>query len=246
MPEWLLAPVDAARGHDVPALVAWHARTMTLAWGILVPFGIIAARFLKLWPGQNWPERLDHPGWWHLHRACQYLAGFLTLIGVALILSRQGRAGSISLHGLLGWSALCFAAMQFASAWLRGSKGGPTAPAPDGSWHGDHYDMTNRRIVFEYVHKLGGYCTALLACAAILAGLWEANAPIWMWLAIGLAWTLCLVAFLHLQRRGLAFDTYQAHWGPDPVHPGNHRSPIGFGIRRDVPWQRNSPATDQQ
>lgn len=232
MLEWLLAPIDASRSHDVPALLAWHARTMTLAWGILVPCGILSARFLKLWPRQNWPEQLDHPGWWHVHRSSQYLAGILSLLGLGLILSWRTRSGQISTHMLLGWSVVALAVLQFASAWLRGTKGGPTALAPDGSRHGDHYDISPRRIAFEYIHKFGGYAAVSLAFIAIVSGLWQVNAPRWMWLVIGGWWLVCLVAFVIFQRRGLAFDTYQAHWGPDPIHPGNRRRPIGFGIRR--------------
>ena len=235
MPEWLFAPIDASRAHDVSFFMAWHARVMTLAWGILVPFGVITARFLKLWPGQNWPERLDHPGWWHIHRACQYCAGVLTLIGLGLIISRQGRGDMWTIHALMGWSVIALAGLQFASAWLRGSKGGPTAPNADGSWRGDHYDMTSRRIAFEYVHKSVGYIVMLLAASAIVVGLWQANALVWMWIIIGLWWIFCLAAFFYLQRRGLAFDTYQAHWGADPAHPGNRRPPIGLGIRRRMP-----------
>jgi len=234
MLEWLLAPLDASRAHDVSGLLAWHARVMTLAWGILAPCGILAARFLKLWPGQKWPARLDHPGWWHLHRACQYLAGALTLLGLGLILGRQSRGGISGAHQLVGWSLIVLAVVQFASAWLRGSKGGPTAPAPDGSWRGDHYDMTPRRIAFEYIHKFGGYAAMLFAIVAVLMGLWQANAPRWMWLAISGWWVGCLIAFAWLQRRGYAFDTYQAHWGTNTMHPGNRRAPIGFGIRRQA------------
>lgn len=239
MIEWLLAPIDLTRPHDVAGLVAWHARLMTLAWGILVPSGILAARFLKLWPGQAWPTQLDHPGWWHLHRACQYLAGALTVLALILILSSDSRGATLLPHRLIGWSVVALAAMQFASAWLRGSKGGPTSPAPDGSWRGDHYDMTPRRIVFEYVHKFGGYIAMALAASAIVTGLWQSNAPHWMWLALGLWWVACILAFLIFQRRGLAFDTYQAHWGVDAVHPGNRRRPIGFGIRRHPPQPRS-------
>ncbi|MGL4495945.1 MAG: cytochrome b561 domain-containing protein, partial [Beijerinckiaceae bacterium] len=210
MPEWLLAPIDATRAHDVPALVAWHARIMTLAWGILVPCGILSARFLKLWPGQTWPERLDHPGWWHLHRALQYCAGVLTVAGLALALFRPSGAGATSSHALLGWSVISFCAVQFASAWLRGSKGGPTSPAADGSWRGDHYDMTRRRVLFEYLHKYGGYLAVLLAASAIVSGLWQANVPRWMWIAMGVWCLICMTAFVLLQRRGLTFDTYQA------------------------------------
>ena len=39
---------------------------LSLAWAVLAPCGILAARFLKLWPGQDWPDRLDHPGWWQM------------------------------------------------------------------------------------------------------------------------------------------------------------------------------------
>ena len=230
-----MAPIDAGRAHDVPTLVAWHARLMTLAWGFLVPSGILAARFLKLWPGQNWPERLDHPGWWHLHRACQYLAGLLTLVAVTLILNWSGRGTQAATHGLLGWAVVTLALVQFTGAWLRGSKGGPTAPAPDGTWHGDHYAMTRRRIVFEYVHKSGGYLAAALAACAIVSGLWQSNAPHWMWFVLSGWWLVCAVTFIVLQRRGHAFDTYQAHWGAGMRHPGNRRTPIGLGVRRIEP-----------
>jgi len=230
--DWLMVPIDVARPHEIGGLVAWHARLMTLAWGILVPPGILSARFLKLWPGQRWPEQLDHPGWWHLHRVFQYSAGVLTLAGLWLILRAAPQSGTAIAHHLFGWTVLALAAVQFLSAWLRGSKGGPTAPAADGSWHGDHYDMTFRRLVFEHVHKFGGYLVGLIAVAAIISGLWQANAPRWMWLLIGLWWGLCLIVFAILQRRGMAFDTYQAHWGADDVHPGNRIKPVGFGIRR--------------
>ena len=234
MLDWLMASIDASRPHDVGFAVSWHARSMTLAWGVLAPCGILAARFLKLWPKQKWPERLDHPGWWHLHRACQYLAGFLTLLALALILNRPGRGSQTAIHGALGWTVILLAAVQFSGAWLRGSKGGPTAPAADGSWRGDHYDMTPRRIAFEYVHKFGGYVAVLIAAGAIVSGLWRANAPHWMWLTIGGWWSFALTLFIALQRRGMAFDTYQAHWGADAVHPGNRRKPVGFGVRRAV------------
>ncbi len=235
MLDWLLAPIDPARVHVIPEALAWHARLMVAAWGILVPCGILVARFLKLWPGQAWPERLDHPGWWHLHRLFQYLAGLMTVAGLTLVLTLDGRSAAGTTHRLIGWTLVGLAALQFAAAWLRGSKGGPTAPAPDGSWRGDHYDMTPRRIAFEYLHKFGGYAAAFVAMSAILTGLWQANGPRWMWIVLGLWWALCTISFVIMQRRGMAFDTYQAHWGSDTLHPGNRRRPVGFGIRRVPP-----------
>lgn len=224
-----MAPIDPGRAHAVGFAVAWHARAMVLGWGVLVPLGIIAARFFKVLPGQDWPRDLDNPVWWAAHRGCQYGSGILMLAGLALVWSG---AGATALHARLGWGALMLAGVQFAGAWLRGSKGGPTAPAPDGSLRGDHYDMTPRRLVFEVVHKAAGYAALACAIAAILTGLWHANGPRWMWAVLLLWWSGLAVLTALLQRRGLALDTYQAIWGPDPRHPGNRRRPIGLGIRR--------------
>lgn len=232
MVDWLLAPMDASRAHAVDMTIAWHARLMVLAWGIALPCGVLAARFFKIMPGQDWPADIDNRAWWHTHLALQYGGGVLTLVALGLILFASARSGSPGLHGLFGWSVIALAATQFFGGWLRGSKGGPTDPGPDGSLAGDHYDMTFRRLVFEYVHKSAGYAAILLAAAAIATGLWQANAPLWMPILIGGWWLLLVVLFIVFQSRGMAVDTYQAIWGPDPRHPGNRRTPIGWGIRR--------------
>jgi hypothetical protein len=44
MIEWLLAPVDPLRAHDVGLAVAWHGRLMVAAWGVLLPLGVATAR----------------------------------------------------------------------------------------------------------------------------------------------------------------------------------------------------------
>ena len=86
--------------------------------------------------------------------------------------------------------------------------------------------------IFEHVHKSTGYLLILLATAAILSGLWVANAPVWMWIALAAWWCVQILVFAWLQRSGYAVDTYQAIWGPDSRHPGNGMKPIGWGIRR--------------
>ncbi|MEM9582844.1 MAG: cytochrome b561 domain-containing protein [Pseudomonadota bacterium] len=232
MLEWLLAPMDASRAHDVGWHLSWHARFMVLAWGILVPLGILIARYFKIVPWQKWPERLDSHIWWNSHRICQYSACIFMVIGLWFILNAPTLTISAGPHWYLGWASLCIAAMQIIGGILRGSKGGPTDLDRDGTLRGDHFDMTPRRLAFEYAHKLGGYLALLFASCAILSGLWQANAPNWMWLAICLWWCLLIIAAVIFQRRGMAIDTYQAIWGPDPDLPGNKRKPIGLGIVR--------------
>lgn len=229
MLDWLLAPIDAIRAHEVDSAVAWHARSMTLGWAVIAPLAVLAARYLKVPPWQDWPRSLDSQLWWRCHWIGLTAAALLTVFGMWPIL---GATTNGSLHGALGKAVLALLAAQIALGLLRGSKGGPTAPGPDGSPRGDHYDMTPRRVIFERAHKGLGLVTLSLALAAVAMGLHLANAPRWMWLAIGIWWTaLALVAFA-LQRRGWAVDTYQAIWGPDSSHPGNRRAPIGWGVRR--------------
>jgi len=226
--DWLLAAIDPGRPHLVDTTIAWHARLMVLAWGILLPLGVLIARFFKVMPRQDWPAQHDNRFWWQAHLGLQYLGGALMLIALAVILVGHGAGGLGSTHSWLGYAVLTLGAMQFLSGWLRGSKGGPSEP----SLRGDHYDMTPRRIAFEHLHKSAGYLTLLTAVAAILTGLWQANAPSWMWIALGGWWLGFVLTFILLQRQGRAIDTYQAIWGPLPEHPGNRRKPIGWGLRR--------------
>lgn len=244
MIDWLLAPIDPSRAHDISTLIAWHSRAMVLAWGFMVPIGVLAARFYKILPGQDWPRELDSKPWWITHRVLHYAAGVLTLWGIYLVASGLTHFGSSGTHGLFGWSVVVLVMAQILGGWLRGTKGGPTDLAPDGSLRGDHYDMTPRRLAFEYLHKTGGYLAILVACCAIISGLWRVNAPVWMPLTILGWWMFLMLAFVRLQRQNRAVDTYQAIWGPDHHHPGNARRPIGIGINRRGP--RSSVTHEQE
>jgi hypothetical protein len=127
--------------------------------------------------------------------------------------------------------------VQVIGARLRGTHGGPVDPftrkrRPRNLWPGDHFSMTSRRVIFEYVHKAAGYLLLALTVLALCTGLVTADAPRWMLLALGLWWLVMAGIFVWLQRAGRCIDTYQAIWGPDPELPGNRRRPIGFGVVR--------------
>lgn len=228
--DWLLSPIDPARAHEVGFAISWHARVMVFSWGILAPLAVLVARFFKVMPGQNWPRELDNQTWWRGHWVGQSLVVVLTLIGLGLVL--PGDFDDMTLHNQLGYAVIVGAVLQVGLGFLRGSKGGPTAPAPDGSLHGHHYDMTPWRVAFETLHKTIGYATLCLAVVTILLGLWKANGPLWMWLVLLVWWALLVAVFVVLQRRGMAVDTYQAIWGPSLEHPGNRRTAPGWGMHR--------------
>lgn len=228
--DWLLAPIDPTRAHEVGFAISWHARSMVFAWGVLAPLAVLIARFFKVMPGQNWPQELDNQTWWRGHWFGQIIVVCLSLAGMVLVFPAD--FDDMSLHSQLGYTVLCFMAVQVGLGFLRGSKGGPTAPAPDGSPRGHHYDMTPWRIAFETLHKVIGYTTLCLAVITILLGLWKANGPVWMWLLLTVWWAALVVIFVILQKRGMAVDTYQAIWGPSLEHPGNRRAAPGWGMKR--------------
>lgn len=81
--------------------------------------------------------------------------------------------------------------------------------------------------------------------ATLLSGLRDADALVWMWIALALWWLGCAGVFVLLQRQGRCIDCYQTIWGLDENLPGNRSTPIGWGIRRytgdnvaQAPWPR--------
>lgn len=236
--QWLMLPISGIDVHNIAPEVSWHGRIMVLAWGVAVPAAVLVARYFKVTSRQDWPRELDNKFWWHTHRALNYLAACASVVAALLLWNRDGYEGvARTTHAWMGWCVVVFCLFQVLGGHLRGTKGGPTAPrcGVDGrvlDLHGDHYDMTRRRIVFERVHKGMGYSVLLLAVCTLLLGLWTADAPRWMWATLGLWWLLLAFCALRLQLSAKCLDTYQAIWGPSESLPGAAIKPVGWGIHR--------------
>ncbi|MCU0924879.1 MAG: cytochrome b561 domain-containing protein [Hydrogenophaga sp.] len=226
---WWLSPMSGASEHHLPDWAIWHARTMVAAWAVLLPLGVLAARYFKVTPGQDWPGVKDNRFWWHAHRSLQYLGAGLIAIGVWLAWDRGGLATPVATwHHWLGWLVVVLGAGQLVSGWSRGSKGGPT----DTNLRGDHYDMTRRRRWFERLHKGLGWLAIGIAVLTVVLGLITADAPRWMAGLLTAWWLLLACLAWRWQQQGRCIDTYQAIWGPDPSHPGNQQPVTGWGVRR--------------
>ena len=230
MIDWLLSPLSGLPTHDIAPLIAWHARAMVLAWGVIFPVAILLARYWKIWPGQRWPQELDHKLWWHAHKYGQTFAVALMTLGVYLAWRARGAQWSpgLMIHASLGWFLVLLGWMQLLGGWLRGSKGGPREP----SMRGDHFDMTPRRRAFEWTHKLLGWLALSLAVLTVMLGLWLVDAPRWMLLSLTVWWAALVALAWRWQLQAKCIDTYQAIWGLDPNLPGMKCPPIGWGIRR--------------
>lgn len=247
---WLLTPMSGSLDHDLPVWTAWHGRAMVAAWAILLPLGVLVARYFKVMPRQAWPDELDNKTWWHWHRILQTAGVLLMTVGCSLALGRvHGTSALAQCHRWLGWTVIASGWLQVFGGIWRGSKGGPAASGTGNSrgnpMRGDHYDMTARRYVFEYVHKVVGTAAIFLAVVVIGMGLKLADAPRWMVVVLAIWWLALISAALHLQRKGNCIDTYQAIWGPDPIHPGNRMRVVGWGVRRysRESWEQRSDGT---
>ena len=247
---WLLQPVSGADEHFISYEHQWHARFMTFGWGVLIPLGILIARYFKITRRQNWPAQLDNQFWWKTHLLLQISGSLMAFWALSYVFDWPlgGTTVTASLHEVLGWSIMLLALSQLIGGAFRGSKGEipPNGLVLETTYirPGDHFEMTRRRCLFEYLHKLGGYLALALACTNILIGLGMSDAPRWMWLSITGYWGLLIIVSFVLQRQGRCVDTYQAIYGPGTGLPGNQRRPIGWGIRR---YEANEwPPTRQQ
>lgn len=235
--DWLMShPAGNLQGPTFA--IAWHGRLMVLSWLVAMPAAVLVARYLKVTPKQDWPQQLGNSFWFIWHRRLSQLTALIALLALALVLMDQGLAPLVAGHVWLGWLTLVLLGVQIVTAVFRGTHGGPIEPftgrkKPVEEWPGDHYSMTTRRIIFEWIHKFTGYALIISSVLAIFTGLEHAGAPRWMFLGGGLLVLMWTGIALRLQSAGRCLDTYQAIWGLDPSLPGNRRRrAIGLGIRR--------------
>ena len=145
------AAVDCEQGQYQRFMYA-HGALMMTGWGVLLPSGIMIARFLK---------HRDGALWFKLHVGMQISGLVLTFIGWVLALYRfdvlfSGARGFI--HGVMGVIVMSLGLLQPINALVR-----PHAPAGD-------EPRSKLRLAWELLHKISGYSAALLALFVIYLG----------------------------------------------------------------------------
>ena len=141
---------SAEADEDLRPVLAVHGFMMFVAWGILIPAGILAARYLKHVKGD---------GWFKIHTYLQYSGISIMLLGLLFAAAELRGFFLSSLHVKLGISALILACSQPMNAFIR-----PKKPA-----NGEI--PSSKRIIWEYSHVITGRGAFVLGIAALISGM---------------------------------------------------------------------------
>ncbi|XP_061370050.1 cytochrome b561, DM13 and DOMON domain-containing protein At5g54830-like [Gastrolobium bilobum] len=135
---------------DLLPVLAVHGFMMFLAWGILLPGGILAARYLKHFRGD---------GWYKIHVYLQYSG--LAIVLLALLFAVAELRGFVvsSAHVKFGIAAIFLACVQPVNASLRPQKQANGEQAPF------------KRVLWEYSHIIIGRSAIVVGIAALFSGM---------------------------------------------------------------------------
>ncbi|KAF2292374.1 hypothetical protein GH714_021467 [Hevea brasiliensis] len=124
-----------------------HGVLNAVSWGVLMPMGIIIARYLKVFEVAN-------PAWFYLHAACQSSAYIIGVAGwgTGLKLGSDSPGIKYSKHRNIGITLFCFATLQVFALLLR--------PKPDHKY----------RLYWNIYHHSIGYATIALSIVNIYEG----------------------------------------------------------------------------
>jgi hypothetical protein len=127
-----------------------HGVLMAVSWGILLPLGVIFARFYRHVEPNKGPRAV----WFVAHQALQYSGVIIAAVGfiVAIYMERDASHFATT-HAKLGLTVMCLGLTQPLNAFIR--------PHP-----GEKY-----RAIWSAWHKSAGYIAVLLAVATIFLGL---------------------------------------------------------------------------
>jgi len=145
----LLMHGSAEAEEDLRPVLAVHGFMMFLAWGILFPGGILAARYLKHVKGD---------GWYKIHVYLQYSGLAIVLLALLFAVAELRGFYVSSVHVKFGIAAIILACVQPVNARLR-----PKKPA--------NGEVTSKRLLWEYFHVIVGRSAIVVGIAALISGM---------------------------------------------------------------------------
>lgn len=130
-----------------------HAGLMFTSWGMLLPLGVVIAKFGKHRPNDQW---------YQLHRAIQVVGLILATIGWIIALRNFNVFGDVGMknyyHGIFGSVTMTLGLLQPINAFLR-----PHTPE-------EGEEKSVARNAWEILHKTSGYLAVVFAIITIILG----------------------------------------------------------------------------
>ncbi|KDP29888.1 hypothetical protein JCGZ_18457 [Jatropha curcas] len=150
-----------------------HGVLNAVSWGILMPMGVMIARYVKVF-------KIANPAWFYLHVVCQSSAYIIGVAGwgTGLKLGSDSPGVKYNKHRNIGITLFCLGTLQLFALLLR--------PKPDHKY----------RLYWNVYHHAIGYCTIALSIVNIYEGLDILNHPEdkWKWIYTGIIIFLGAVA----------------------------------------------------
>jgi len=152
-----------------------HGSLMIISWGLLLPTGVMSARWLK-----HRPNAL----WFKLHRIIQTVGLIIATTGWIIALATFDvftARDSSYVHGALGMTVMVLGILQPINAFIRPHPGGDGEATP------------LKRRIWEITHKFSGRIAIVLAAATILLGttrIFSHNTAFQITWGVTLAWAL--------------------------------------------------------
>ncbi|KAK4743954.1 hypothetical protein SAY87_010266 [Trapa incisa] len=165
-----------------------HGVLNAVSWGVLMPVGVIAARYLKVFKSGD-------PAWFYLHVTCQSSAYIVGVVGWAtgLKLGSESKGITYTTHRIIGIILFCLATLQVFALLMRPNK-----------------DHKNRKYWNVY-HHMVGYSVIILSCINIFKGFDALNNPHKKWkraymgvlisLGVNFLWLEAYTWFIVLKRQ---------------------------------------------
>uniref|UniRef100_A0A6M2F461 Cytochrome b561 domain-containing protein n=1 Tax=Populus davidiana TaxID=266767 RepID=A0A6M2F461_9ROSI len=146
----LLMGGSAEAEQDLRPVLAVHGFMMFLSWGILLPGGILAARYLKHVKGDSW---------YQIHVSLQYSGLAILLLGLLFAVAELRGLNISSVHVKFGLAAIFLACVQPVNATMR----------PKKSANGE--EVSSKRRLWEYFHVIVGRSAIIVGIAALFSGM---------------------------------------------------------------------------
>lgn len=197
---WLKGSTEAVE--DLRPVLAVHGFMMFVAWGILLPGGIMSARYLKHVKGDQW---------YQIHVYLQYSGIAIILLGVLFAAAELRGFFVTSVHVKFGLTAIILALVQPINAYMR-----PKKPA--------NGEVASRnRIIWEYFHVITGRCAIAVGIVALYTGMKhlghrygdeDAERLTWaliVWVLIGVVLALYL-EYLEVKEKRRDTNSLRSNW----------------------------------